>query len=69
MISCISPSFVYFEETLLTLNYSNRVRNIKNKPIINSEGGTQKISDLIRENQLLKIENNFLKEQWQRAVF
>lgn len=34
MIACISPSAVYFEETLSTLKYATRTMNIKNKPII-----------------------------------
>ncbi len=31
MISCISPSYFCFEETLNTLNYSSRAKNIKRK--------------------------------------
>lgn len=34
MIACISPSAVYFDETLSTMNYAARTMNIKNKPII-----------------------------------
>ena len=34
MIACISPSSVYIEETLSTLNYACRTMNIKNKPVI-----------------------------------
>ena len=32
MIACVSPSSVYAEETLSTLNYACRAMNIKNKP-------------------------------------
>ena len=35
MIACVSPADVNFEETLSTLKYANRARNIKNKPIVN----------------------------------
>ncbi|EKX30876.1 hypothetical protein GUITHDRAFT_83606, partial [Guillardia theta CCMP2712] len=35
MIACISPADSSFEETLNTLKYANRARNIKNVPIIN----------------------------------
>ena len=35
MIACISPADSNFEETLNTLKYANRARNIKNKPLIN----------------------------------
>ena len=34
MIACVSPSIVYADETLTTLNYASRAMNIKNKPIV-----------------------------------
>lgn len=34
MIACVSPSSVYFEETLSTMNYAARTMNIKNKPVV-----------------------------------
>lgn len=34
MIACISPSQMYVDETISTLNYATRTMNIKNKPII-----------------------------------
>lgn len=34
MIACVSPSEVYLDETLSTLNYALRTMNIKNKPVI-----------------------------------
>lgn len=37
MIACVSPADINFEETLNTLKYANRARNIKNKPIINRD--------------------------------
>eukprot|EP00941_MAST-03F_sp_MAST-3F-sp1_P001539 g1539.t1 len=35
MIACVSPAEINFEETLSTLKYANRARNIKNKPVKN----------------------------------
>ncbi|RLN86889.1 hypothetical protein BBJ28_00002138 [Nothophytophthora sp. Chile5] len=35
MIACVSPAGVNFEETLNTLKYANRAKNITNKPIVN----------------------------------
>jgi len=35
MIACVSPASVNFEETLNTLKYANRAKNIKNKAIVN----------------------------------
>ncbi|KAH7725550.1 KIF17 protein [Aphelenchoides avenae] len=37
MIACISPSDNNYEETLSTLRYANRAKNIKNKPKINED--------------------------------
>jgi len=34
MIACISPSHMYVDETMSTLNYATRTMNIKNKPMI-----------------------------------
>jgi hypothetical protein len=34
MIACVSPSAVYADETMSTLNYAARAMNIKNKPVI-----------------------------------
>lgn len=35
MIACISPSIMSFEETVNTLKYANRAKNIRNKAIVN----------------------------------
>eukprot|EP00472_Partenskyella_glossopodia_P002056 CAMPEP_0197522634 /NCGR_PEP_ID=MMETSP1318-20131121/7735_1 /TAXON_ID=552666 /ORGANISM="Partenskyella glossopodia, Strain RCC365" /LENGTH=1665 /DNA_ID=CAMNT_0043075065 /DNA_START=308 /DNA_END=5304 /DNA_ORIENTATION=+ len=43
MIACVSPSDTNFDETLNTLKYANRARNIKNKPIINRDPMAAKI--------------------------
>jgi hypothetical protein len=37
MMACVSPADDSFEETLNTLKYANRARNIKNKPVINRQ--------------------------------
>ncbi|KAI8593953.1 P-loop containing nucleoside triphosphate hydrolase protein, partial [Geranomyces variabilis] len=37
MLACVSPSDTNYAETLNTLNYANRARNIKNKVVINQE--------------------------------
>ncbi|KAG7391225.1 hypothetical protein PHYPSEUDO_005586 [Phytophthora pseudosyringae] len=40
MIACVSPASVNFEETLNTLKYANRAKNIKNKPIVNDRAAS-----------------------------
>ncbi|CAJ1074502.1 kinesin family member 3Cb [Xyrichtys novacula] len=37
MIATVGPSHKYFEESLATLRYANRAKNIKNKPRINED--------------------------------
>ena len=37
MIACVSPADSNFEETLGTMKYASRARNIKNKPVINRD--------------------------------
>lgn len=61
MIACVSPSSVYAEETLSTLNYACRAMNIKNKPVIQLDAKEQVIYNLRREVDLLKLENTWLK--------
>ena len=41
MICCISPADTNFEETLNSLKYANRAKNIKNKPTINEESNSE----------------------------
>lgn len=68
MIACISPSYVYIEETLSTLNYATRTMNIKNKPVVQMDPKEQIIFNLNRENELLRMENAYLREQLQRVT-
>ncbi len=63
MIACVSPSELYVEETISTLNYATRTMNIKNKPILQMDQKEQIIFNCKREIQLLKMENAYLKEQ------
>jgi len=46
MIACVSPSDTNFDETLNTLKYANRARNIKNKPVINRDPMAAKIEKM-----------------------
>lgn len=46
MIACISPAIDNFEETLNTLKYASRARNIKNKPVVNRDPNSQMIAAL-----------------------
>lgn len=56
MIACVSPSDRDFMETLNTLNYANRARNIQNKVVINQDKSSRTISLLKKEIQQLQLE-------------
>ncbi|XP_077449985.1 kinesin-like protein KIF21A isoform X2 [Stigmatopora argus] len=56
MIACISPSDRDFMETLNTLKYANRARNIKNKVTVNQDRASQQISALRTEMARLQME-------------
>lgn len=56
MIACVSPSDRDFMETLNTLKYANRARNIKNKVMVNQDKTSQQISALRAEIARLQME-------------
>uniref|UniRef100_A0A665WV28 Kinesin motor domain-containing protein n=1 Tax=Echeneis naucrates TaxID=173247 RepID=A0A665WV28_ECHNA len=56
MIACVSPSDRDFMETLNTLKYANRARNIKNKVVVNQDKTSQQISALRAEIARLQME-------------
>ncbi len=56
MIACVSPSDRDFMETLNTLKYANRARNIKNKVMVNQDKTSQQISTLRAEIARLQME-------------
>lgn len=49
MIACASPADYNLEETLSTLRYADRARNIKNKPIVNVDAKVAEIAKLKHE--------------------
>ena len=63
MIACCSPSEQHLEETLSTLNYATRAKNIKNAPAIQMDPQAAALASLRREVKLLRHENAFLREQ------
>ena len=56
MIACVSPSDRDFMETLNTLKYANRARNIKNKVTINQDKSVRTISQLKQQLGQLQLE-------------
>jgi hypothetical protein len=59
MIACVSPSDRDFMETLNTLKYANRARNIKNKVTANQDKTSRAILLLRQEIQVIKLFYSF----------
>lgn len=62
MIACISPSDSDFIETLNTLKYANRARNIKNKVSVNQDSTSKVIASLRAEIIQLRQELDEYKQ-------
>jgi hypothetical protein len=58
MIACISPAEFNFDESLNTLKYASRARNIKNKPIVNRDPNSALIAQL--RSQLYDLQKDLL---------
>jgi hypothetical protein len=54
MVACISPADNNYDETLSTLRYANRAKNIKNKPRINQDPKDALLSQYQDEIRQLK---------------
>ncbi|KAG9440503.1 hypothetical protein H6P81_020668 [Aristolochia fimbriata] len=56
MIACISPADINAEETLNTLKYANRARNIQNKPIVNRDPISNEMQRMREKLEYLQAE-------------
>ena len=64
MISAISPADYNFEETLSTLRYANRAKNIKNKPVVNEDPKDALLREYkLQIDQLMKLLNEKQSQQ------
>jgi hypothetical protein len=63
MIACVSPSSLQVDETLSTLSYATRAKNIHNRPTVQYDPREAHIAQLRREIELLRQENGLLREQ------
>ncbi|KRY23318.1 Chromosome-associated kinesin KIF4A [Trichinella patagoniensis] len=54
MIACISPAASNHDETLNTLRYAERAKNIKNKPMVNLDPMANQLLRLQKENEELR---------------
>ncbi|KAG6406917.1 hypothetical protein SASPL_134534 [Salvia splendens] len=58
MLACISPADINAEETLNTLKYANRARNIQNKPVINRDPVSSEMLKMRQQLEYLHAELN-----------
>ncbi|CAK8568311.1 unnamed protein product [Lathyrus sativus] len=56
MIACISPADINAEETLNTLKYANRARNIQNKPVVNRDPMSSEMLKMRQKLEYLEAE-------------
>jgi hypothetical protein len=56
MIACVSPAESNYEESLSTVKYASRARNIKNKPVVNKDPNSVLIESLRGQICTLQIE-------------
>ncbi|KAG6674611.1 hypothetical protein I3842_15G052200 [Carya illinoinensis] len=56
MIACISPADINAEETLNTLKYANRARNIQNKPVVNRDPMSNEMVKMRQQLEYLQAE-------------
>ena len=68
MIACCSPSAAHLEETLSTLSYATRAKNIRNAPAVQMDPQQAAMTALRREVKMLRTENGFLREQLMLAA-
>uniref|UniRef100_A0A8C9J6W3 Kinesin family member 27 n=1 Tax=Panthera tigris altaica TaxID=74533 RepID=A0A8C9J6W3_PANTA len=54
MITCVSPSSSDFDESLNSLKYANRARNIRNKPTLNFSPESERMDEMEFEIKLLR---------------
>lgn len=56
MIACISPADINAEESLNTLKYANRARNIENKPVVNRDVISNEMQRMRQQLSFLQAE-------------
>ena len=64
MIACVSPAESNYEETLSTIKYASRARNIKNKPVVNRDANSMLIEAL--RNQITSLQAE--KDEYQSLL-
>ena len=61
MLACISPSSHHLEETINTLHFASRAKNITNRPVAQVDTHAELLSQMQQSLHLLREENQTLK--------
>ncbi|CAI9730583.1 KIF27 isoform X1 [Octopus vulgaris] len=61
MICCVSPAVSGFDETLNSLKYANRVKDIRNKPIINRDIQSIRFEEM--QTEILNLREELARQQ------
>ena len=71
MVACVSPADNNYDETLSTLRYANRAKNIQNKPKINEDPKDALLRQYQDEIKKLKVchYNSQMPLRNARAIF
>ncbi|XP_067844541.1 kinesin-like protein KIF28 [Heptranchias perlo] len=67
MIATVSPADICYEETLSTLRYAERTKNIQNKAVINEDPTERLIRELKAENAKLRSKITKIRNSGQRV--
>ncbi|XP_028324776.1 kinesin-like protein KIF16B [Gouania willdenowi] len=71
MIATISPADLNYMETLTTLRYASRVKNIQNSPTVNEDGSmktSQLQAEVLKLQKQLEEATQALQEKWSASV-
>ncbi len=61
MLACVSPADINREESVNTLRYAARARNIRNKPVVNRDPIAAQFAHMRQQLAALKAENQGLR--------
>ena len=61
MLACCSPSSAHLDETLNTLNFASRTKNIQNRPVAQTDGGAPLLLQMQQAMRALQEENSTLR--------
>ncbi|XP_067901805.1 kinesin-like protein KIF28 [Heterodontus francisci] len=67
MIATVSPADICYEETLSTLRYAERTKNIQNKAVINENPTERLVQELKAENAKLRLKITKIRNSGQRV--